>query len=115
MSEVADRTLGLTKRRPVPSAAANQTQIDSQSRCVPHLVDAQVAACPDGLAADWGAEKLTYGQWNAKANQLARYLRFLGVAPETPVTVAGTSAEIKRLICVKLDPTNEEETRSALA
>ncbi|RKG63093.1 amino acid adenylation domain-containing protein, partial [Corallococcus sp. CA054B] len=52
----------------------------------------QVRATPDAVAcigvdAEGGHRQLTYGQLNARANQVARRLRALGVGPETRVAV----------------------------
>lgn len=54
-------------------------------RCVPELVCAQARLYPGALAVTHGSESLTYGELEAKANQLARHLLSLGLAPETPV------------------------------
>jgi amino acid adenylation domain-containing protein len=49
------------------------------------LFEEQVTKTPDAVAVVCGQERLTYGELNAKANQLAHYLRALGVGPETLV------------------------------
>ncbi|MET0401504.1 MAG: amino acid adenylation domain-containing protein, partial [Cystobacter sp.] len=49
------------------------------------LFEAQVRRAPDAPAVSLGAETLTYGELNARANQLARHLRRLGVGPEVLV------------------------------
>lgn len=51
------------------------------------LFEAQVERTPDAVAFTCGSETLTYSQLNAQANQRARYLRQLGVGPETLVGV----------------------------
>ncbi|HEX6290357.1 MAG TPA: MupA/Atu3671 family FMN-dependent luciferase-like monooxygenase, partial [Herpetosiphonaceae bacterium] len=55
--------------------------------CVHQLVERQAAQTPDAPAVVSGAERLTYGALNRKANQLAHYLRGLGVGPEVPVAI----------------------------
>ncbi|AEI62072.1 non-ribosomal peptide synthetase [Myxococcus fulvus] len=49
------------------------------------LFEAQAARAPDAPAVLHGADVLTYGQLNARANQLARHLRRLGVRSQTLV------------------------------
>ena len=51
------------------------------------LFEAQVRRTPDAVALRFGDETLTYGALNARANQLARHLRRLGVGPEVLVGV----------------------------
>jgi amino acid adenylation domain-containing protein len=46
------------------------------------LVEAQVEQTPEGIAALCETEQLTYRELNARANQLAHYLRRVGVGPE---------------------------------
>ncbi|MBI5032176.1 MAG: amino acid adenylation domain-containing protein [Chloroflexi bacterium] len=55
--------------------------------CVAQLFEAQVKRTPDRVAVVWNNERLTYRELNSRANRLARYLRNLGVAPETPVAI----------------------------
>jgi amino acid adenylation domain-containing protein len=49
--------------------------------------EAQAASTPDAIAVECGGERLTYAALNARANQLARYLRRAGVGPDVPVAV----------------------------
>lgn len=51
------------------------------------LFEAQVERTPDAVAFTCRGEALTYSQLNTQANQLARYLRRLGVGSETLVGV----------------------------
>jgi len=51
------------------------------------LFEAQVAEAPDSVALTFEEKSLTYRQLDNRANQLARYLRRLGVGPEIPVGV----------------------------
>ena len=49
------------------------------------LLEAQVERTPDNVALVFENQLLTYRELNARANQLAHYLRRLGVGPETLV------------------------------
>ena len=66
----------------------NQTEREySGNRCIHQLFENQVRQNPHAVAVVCEGESLTYQQLNQKANQLARYLRSLGVAPETVVGI----------------------------
>jgi amino acid adenylation domain-containing protein len=56
-----------------------------RDRRIHELFEAQVARTPDAVALAWADRALTYGELNRRANQLAHYLRHLGVGPETLV------------------------------
>lgn len=51
------------------------------------LVEARVRAQPQAVAAIYGNEHLTYSDLNAKANQVAHYLRAKGVGPRSLVGI----------------------------
>ncbi|HEX4083936.1 MAG TPA: amino acid adenylation domain-containing protein, partial [Chthoniobacteraceae bacterium] len=51
------------------------------------LVEQQAARTPDAAAVAFGAEVLSYGEMNARANRMANYLRSLGVRRDMPVAV----------------------------
>ncbi|HYV13035.1 MAG TPA: amino acid adenylation domain-containing protein [Pyrinomonadaceae bacterium] len=51
------------------------------------LFEEQAARTPNAAAVTFDAEQLTYGELNARANQLARHLRNAGVGTETLVGV----------------------------
>ena len=58
--------------------------------CVHELFEAQVAQTPDRIALVVGKEQVSYQALNARANQLAHYLRGLGVGPQVrPGMAAG--------------------------
>ena len=58
-----------------------------QDLCLHQLVEAQVERTPEALAVVFEEEALTYRELNDKADQLARYLRGLGVGPEVLVGI----------------------------
>ncbi|HUF60898.1 MAG TPA: amino acid adenylation domain-containing protein, partial [Verrucomicrobiales bacterium] len=51
------------------------------------LFEEQAAAQHDALALTCGQDQLSYGELNARANQLARHLQKLGAGPETVVAL----------------------------
>ena len=51
------------------------------------MFEEQVARTPDNVALVFEGRHLTYAQLNARANQVAAYLRTLGVGPEVPVAI----------------------------
>ncbi len=53
--------------------------------CIPQLVAKQAAATPDAVALVAGDHVLSYRELNRRANQLAHYLRALGVGPNVLV------------------------------
>jgi amino acid adenylation domain-containing protein len=56
-----------------------------QDKCLHQLFEAQVERTPDAVAVAFRERQLTYRELNARANQLAHYLRKLGVGPEVLV------------------------------
>ena len=56
-------------------------------RCLHQLFEEQVQRTPDAVAVVFGEQQLTYRELNARANQLARHLRGLGVGPEVLVGI----------------------------
>ncbi len=66
----------------------NRTQVDyPQFECFPQMFERQVEKTPDAVALSMGQEALRYGELNAQANQLARYLRTLEVRPGVVVGI----------------------------
>ncbi len=60
---------------------------DSHDLLVHRWFEEHAERTPDATAVVFEGEQLTYGELNIRANQLAHYLRRLGVGPETPVGV----------------------------
>jgi amino acid adenylation domain-containing protein len=75
----AERERVLTASRGPAAPLAADTVAD--------LFEAQVRRTPDAVAAVCGADRLTYGELNARANALAARLVAAGVCTETPVAL----------------------------
>ncbi len=59
-----------------------------RERCVHQLFEAQVSSTPDAIALIYEDQRLDYAELNAKANQLAHYLRGMGVAANSRIAIA---------------------------
>jgi amino acid adenylation domain-containing protein len=55
--------------------------------CVDQIFEAQAELTPEAPAVVFNDESTTYGELNRRANQLAHYLRSLGVGPDVPVGI----------------------------
>ena len=58
-----------------------------QDVCLHELFEAQVVRTPEAIAVMYEGDHLTYRELNRRANQLAHYLRTLGVGPEVLVGI----------------------------
>ncbi|MCZ8521356.1 non-ribosomal peptide synthetase [Paenibacillus caseinilyticus] len=56
-----------------------------EERTIQDLFEAQAERTPERTAVVWGSRRLSYGELNARANQLAHTLRSRGVQPNTVV------------------------------
>ena len=66
----------------------NDTQTEyPQNKCIHELFEQQVEKTPDAVAIVFQDQQLTYRELNQRANQLAHYLRALGVKPEVLVCI----------------------------
>lgn len=66
----------------------NDNQIDyPKNQCIHQLFEAQTTRTPEATALIFGEERVTYRELNRRANQLANYLRGLGVGAEVLVGV----------------------------
>ena len=65
----------------------NDTRADYPETCLHHLFEAQAERTPDAVALVVGKEKVSYRELNRRANQMAHYLRSLGVGPEVLVGI----------------------------
>ena len=61
----------------------NDTGMDyARNRCVHQVFEAQAARTPNATAVVFGDQRLTYGELNRRANQLANHLIKLGATPD---------------------------------
>jgi amino acid adenylation domain-containing protein len=66
----------------------NDTKVEFPGdKCIHELFEAQAERSPLALAVKYGDESLTYRELNSRANQVAHYLRRLGVGPEALVGI----------------------------
>ncbi|MFF4189644.1 amino acid adenylation domain-containing protein [Nonomuraea sp. NPDC001831] len=65
----------------------NATRVPVPDDSVAQLFAAQALASPQALALVCGADRLSYGELNARANQVAAYVRAAGVGPDDVVGV----------------------------
>jgi amino acid adenylation domain-containing protein/non-ribosomal peptide synthase protein (TIGR01720 family) len=83
---LADLPLLTTAERQQLLVEWNNTTTDSpQDTCLHELFEAQVERTPNTIAVVCNGQQLTYSSLNRRANQLAHYLRALGVGPEVCV------------------------------
>ncbi|MEG4584580.1 non-ribosomal peptide synthetase [Microcoleus sp. MOSTC5] len=79
MSDFSDKTLSQT--------AHNSESLYSQNKCIHQLFEAQVEQNINAVAVIFDRQSWTYRELNAKANQLANYLKKRGVKPEVRVGI----------------------------
>jgi amino acid adenylation domain-containing protein len=66
----------------------NKTEIRYPSQPIVHeLFETQVDSTPDHVAVVFEGQQLTYAELDARANQVARHLREMGVGPDVPVGI----------------------------
>jgi amino acid adenylation domain-containing protein len=66
----------------------NDTRSAYPQCCVHQLIEMQARRSPDSIAVADDHRQMTYRELNARSNQVARYLRNLGVGPDTLVGIA---------------------------
>jgi amino acid adenylation domain-containing protein len=69
------------------SQCREEARISEQNECVQQMFESQVKRAPDALALTFEDERVTYGELNARANQLAHYLRAAGAGREVLVGI----------------------------
>ncbi|MDP9162099.1 MAG: amino acid adenylation domain-containing protein [Acidobacteriota bacterium] len=66
----------------------NDTSTNERTdRCVHELFEEQCVRTPDAIAVEFQGRRLSYHDLNERANQLAHYLRKLGVRPDSTVGI----------------------------
>src|SRR5262249_39768676 len=66
----------------------NDTALDyPKDQCLHHLIEAQVERTPDAVAVVDGDARMSFGELNRRANQLAHVLRQEGVGPDILVGI----------------------------
>nr|QEO74429.1 condensation domain-containing protein [uncultured bacterium] len=112
--------------RQVLIAELNRTEhARAVPQCLHRIVEEQAARTPDSIAVEFEGESLTYAKLDARANQLARHLRRLGVESDARVGIfLDRSLEMMVAILgtlkagaayVPLDPAYPRERLSLLA
>jgi amino acid adenylation domain-containing protein len=93
-----------------------------EGKCLHELVEAQVERAPEAVALICGGVQHTYAEFNARANQLAHYLRNRGIGPKQKVgiclqpriefAIAVLAVMKAGAACVPLDPHYPQERLS---
>ncbi|MEZ2148236.1 amino acid adenylation domain-containing protein, partial [Bradyrhizobium sp. DN5] len=66
----------------------NRTEVTyPEQQCIHELFEAQVQKAPEAVAVVYQDQRVSYGELNAHANQLAHHLIGLGVRPDQPVAI----------------------------
>jgi amino acid adenylation domain-containing protein len=79
------RDLALMTRgeeRQILAQSRETARPSERTECVQQMFELQVSQRPDATAVVFEDQLITYGELNARANQLAHYLRSLGAGPE---------------------------------
>jgi len=80
-------TLGAADRRELLEIFNCTDAPYPQDECIHHLLEEQAARHPKSVAVSFAGRRLTYEQLNESSNQLAHYLRALGVGPDVAVGI----------------------------
>jgi len=85
---ISDLTLlSATERQQILKEWNNTQAIYPKTHCIHELIEQQVERSPEGIAAIYEGETLTYRELNQRANSLAHYLRSRGVGPDVLVGI----------------------------
>ncbi len=86
---LSDLTLLTAEERRQVLVEWNHTQVDYPDHLTLHeLFETQVQRTPEAVAVEFEGSQLCYRELNQRANQLAHYLRGMGVGPDTLVGVS---------------------------
>ena len=78
----------------------NKSEVDfAPDKCLHQLFEEQAERSPDAIALVCEDRQLSYGELNRQANQLAHYLRSLGVGAETLVGIC-VERSLDTVICI---------------
>lgn len=80
--------MGEDERRAVVETWNNTGRNWNETQCVIQSFESQVSQTPERTAASFDGSKLTYSELNARANQLAHFLRDAGAAQNALVAVS---------------------------
>lgn len=89
-SEIVIRELSLlteSEKQEIIKKYTNETSYYPEKSCIHHRFESQAAKNPNLVAVKYNEDSMTYTALNTKANQLARYLRKLGVHDEKMVGI----------------------------
>ena len=76
-----------TERRLLLGEWNDTTTEYPKDSCIQELFEAQAARTPEAIAAEFGEKRLTYRELDGRANQVAHYLRRLGVGSKNLVGI----------------------------
>ncbi|QHO75455.1 non-ribosomal peptide synthetase [Bradyrhizobium sp. CCBAU 051011] len=119
--QIVDRIdiVGAEERRLVLNTWNETAALFPSERCIHELFVEQVRRAPEAVALVHEGVRLSYGELDASANQLARHLIALGVGPDQPVAIClrrGISMVVSLLAVLKaggaylpLDPADPAE------
>jgi amino acid adenylation domain-containing protein len=92
----------------------NQTECDYPNRCLHQLIEEHAQSRPEQVAVAGASQRLTYHEFNARANQLAHYLRGHGAGRDQRIAICLNSSPDFAITvlailksggaCVPLDP-----------
>jgi amino acid adenylation domain-containing protein len=85
-----DQTMSVslrTDRGPVPLSMEGPRMETPDGATIARLVEAHAARTPDAVAVVCGADRIRYGELNARANRIGRALVRRGGGPEVPVGI----------------------------
>ncbi len=75
------------EERKILALSRETARPSERTECVQQMFESQVMQRPDATALVFEDQQVTYGELNARANQLAHYLRSLGAGPEVLVGI----------------------------